>query len=198
MSNYFTDLAGVDCSAHVEKKGRYSYLSWTHAVAELLKRHPESTWTVYEHDGSPYKETPAGCFVKVGVVVNGIERVQWHPVLGDNNRPIEKPNCFQVNTSVQRALVKAIALHGLGLSIYAGEDVPNGDGSDEIRPEPKSAATPRAWLSANAVTKKHPALAKLVEKGWEWEPKIAEWLAQDGEKSVAEFARFVDGLGVKG
>src|SRR6185437_6256533 len=121
----FDALAAVDCSAYVEKKGKFTYLSWTFAVSELLKRHPSATWRTLETpEGWPYWQTEAGCFVKVGVTVDGIERVQIHPVLDGNNKTIAQPNAFQVNTSIQRALVKAIALHGLGLYIYAGEDLP--------------------------------------------------------------------------
>jgi len=121
----FDALAAVDCSAYVEKKGKFSYLSWTFAVAELLKRYPSATWRVIETpNGSPYWQTDAGCFVKAAVTVEGVERTQVHPVLDGNNKTIAQPNAFQVNTSIQRAIVKAIALHGLGLYIYAGEDLP--------------------------------------------------------------------------
>lgn len=124
--NTFEVLAAVDCSAHTEKKGKFTYLSWPFAVSELLTRHPSATWRVLETaDGSPYWQTGAGCFVKVGVSVEGVERVQIHPILDSNNKTITQPNAFQVNTSIQRALVKAIALHGLGLYIYAGEDLPD-------------------------------------------------------------------------
>lgn len=125
VPNTFEALAAVDCSAYTEKKGKFTYLSWTFAVSELLKRHPDATWrTIETPEGWPYWNTEAGCFVKVGVTVGGVERVQIHPVLDGNNKTIAKPNAFQVNTSIQRALVKAIALHGLGLYIYAGEDLP--------------------------------------------------------------------------
>lgn len=126
VTNYFTRLSAIDCSQYVEKKGKFSYLSWSFAVSELLKKHPDATWRVIEDPrGWPFWQTDCGYFVKVGVTVNGIERIQCHPVLDNNNRPISSPNSFQINTSIQRGLVKAIALHGLGLYIYAGEDLPN-------------------------------------------------------------------------
>lgn len=136
--NVFEVLAAVDCSAYTEKKGKFTYLSWPFAVSELLKRHPTATWRVIEtQDGSPYWKTQAGCFIKVGVTVEGVERVQIHPILNSANKTIAQPNAFDVNTSIQRALVKAIALHGLGLYIYAGEDLPMDSGGDN---EPESAA----------------------------------------------------------
>lgn len=129
--NYFVELAKVDCSDHVEKKGNFTYLSWAFAVNELAKRHPKATWEIRRFpvsDGSnilvPYLKTELGYFVEASVVIDGVERSQIHPVLDNRNKPIEKPTTFDINTSAQRALVKAIALHGLGLYIYAGEDLP--------------------------------------------------------------------------
>lgn len=134
MSNYFEELSKVDCSKHIEKKGRFSYLSWPFAVSELRKRHADATWSVVKSsDGLPYVYTESGCFVEVAVTVNGVTLSQIHPVLDNNNRTIPAPNAFQINTSIQRCLVKAIALHGLGLYIYAGEDLPEDDPSSESK-----------------------------------------------------------------
>ena len=132
MSNVFKTLDSIDVKEHTEKKGRFTYLSWAWAVRTLLEHFPEATWIVHEYDdglgngftGQPYMQTPAGAFVKVTLIINGINRTQVHPVLDNVNKTVEKPNAFQVNTSIQRCLAKAIALHGLGLYIYAGEDLP--------------------------------------------------------------------------
>ena len=124
MSNYFLELAKINVSEHVEKKGNFSYLSWTFAVHELRKQHPDATWEVKRFDDKPFMQTELGYFVEVSVTVNGIELSQIHPVLDNRNKPIEKPTPFHINTSIQRCLVKAIALHGLGLYIYSGEDLP--------------------------------------------------------------------------
>ena len=128
-NNIFETLDRVDVSTHTEKKGQFNYLSWAWAVRELLRVAPEATWIVHEGglEGSkqPYMQTGAGCFVKVSVNVNGISREQVHPVLDNRNQPIKTPNAFQINTSIQRCLAKAIALHGLGLYIFAGEDLPD-------------------------------------------------------------------------
>lgn len=131
--NYFAELAVIDVSKHVEKKGRFSYLSWSWAVDQLLKKYPDATWQVVRFDGLPYMKTEVGYFVEVEVTVNNITRSQIHPVLDNYNKPIAKPTSFQINTSIQRCLAKAIALHGLGLYIYSGEDIPHDD-------EPKQAA----------------------------------------------------------
>lgn len=122
--NYFSKLAQINCSEHVEKKGRFSYLSWAWAVKKLREVDPTATWEVKRFDGVPYLKTDCGYFVEVEVTVQGLPLSQIHPILNNQNKPIAEPNSFDINTSIQRCLVKAIALHGLGLYIYAGEDLP--------------------------------------------------------------------------
>ena len=123
--NLFSTLHAVDCSGHIEKKNGFSYLSWPFAVAELRKHCPDATWEVKRfQNNEPFMATSCGYFVEVAVTVNGITLSQIHPVLDHRNKPLSQPNAFDINTAIQRCLVKAIALHGLGLSIYAGEDVP--------------------------------------------------------------------------
>lgn len=128
-SDVFSTLSAIDVSEYVEKKGQFNYLSWPHAVRYLNTAYPDATWEVEEYVNEcgvsiPYMETSCGYFVKVTVTVEGISKSQTHPVLDYRNKPIEKPNAFEINTSIQRCLVKAIALHGLGIYVYAGEDLP--------------------------------------------------------------------------
>ncbi len=130
--NYYEELSKINVSDHVEKKGRFSYLSWAWAVDVLRKHDPTATWEVIRFEGMPFMKTECGYFVEVAVTVQGITLSQIHPVLDNSNRPIAKPNAFQINTSIQRCLVKAIALHGLGLYIYAGEDLPVEEKAEEV------------------------------------------------------------------
>ena len=132
--NTFKILNKVNVSEYTKKKGRFSYLSWCFAVQELLRVCPEATWEVHSFNCSenvlskqPYMEPGAGCFVQVTVDVDGVKRTQVHPVIDNKNQTIKKPNAFEINTSIQRCLAKAIALHGLGLYIFAGEDLPEAD-----------------------------------------------------------------------
>jgi hypothetical protein len=130
--NTFEMLNKVDVSKFVEQKGQFNYLSWAHAVRELLKICPEATWEVHTFKGvdgtdQPYMKNGTGAYVQVSVNVDGIIRSQIHPVLDNRNNTLETPNAFQINTSIQRCLAKAIALHGLGLYIFAGEDLPESD-----------------------------------------------------------------------
>ncbi|HRK39513.1 MAG TPA: DUF1071 domain-containing protein [Burkholderiaceae bacterium] len=122
--NPFTALAAINVNDHVEKKAGFSYLSWPFAVAQLRQFDPTATWEVRRFDGLPFLVTEAGVFVEVAVCVQGVTLSQIHPVLDGRNRPLMAPSAFDINTSIQRCLVKAIALHGLGLYIYAGEDLP--------------------------------------------------------------------------
>lgn len=132
-------LRSIDVSGKTEKKGKFTYLSWAFAVDQLIENYPEASWEVkrfpmiVSNDGVvsaipemlvPYMKTGAGNFVEVEVVIDGVSRSQVHPVLNHQNKPIDKPNAFDINTAIQRCLAKAIALHGLGLYIYAGEDLP--------------------------------------------------------------------------
>ena len=130
--NYFAELSKINVNEHVERKGQFSFLSWPFAVSQLRQFDPTATWAVQRFEGLPFLNTEAGCFVEVAVTVKGISLSQIHPVLDSKNRPILAPTAFDINTSIQRCLVKAIALHGLGLYIYAGEDLPATN--DEAKP----------------------------------------------------------------
>jgi hypothetical protein len=135
MANAFQMLNSIDVSKHTEQKGRFTYLSWAFAVRELLKVVPDATWTIHEYgpddNKKPYMSTEAGHFVKVTVHVNSVARTQVHPVLDNKNATVLEPNAFQINTSIMRCLTKAISLHGLGLYIYAGEDLPTAELSED-------------------------------------------------------------------
>lgn len=197
--NYFTELSKLNVSDHVEKKGGFSYLSWPYAVSELRSRHPTANWEVIRFNGLPFLQTEAGCFVEVAVTVEGVRLSQIHPVLDTRNKPIQKPDAFQINTSLQRALVKAIALHGLGLYIYAGEDLPDAapapaaakpvtlDVWDKLDPEAQKwlqgiADCVRAELDA----KGHAAAYKLLEEqGLDADHKTAIWSRFDSRERAA-------------
>lgn len=117
-SNY-EKLAAIDVGSHIEKKNNLSYLSWAWAVDQLLRCDHSATWEYKE----PVKfgET---MMVFCTVTAFGKSMTSQLPVMNHRNQAIPNPDAFQVNTAMQRCLAKAIALHGLGLYIYAGEDLP--------------------------------------------------------------------------
>mgnify|MGYP003124060682 FL=1 len=124
----FMKLYKTDVSKYQKKKGKFTYLSWADAWALLKKECPDARYGVTKaENGSPFFVTECGYFVDVWVEVDGISLSQIHPILDNRNQPINEPNAFNVNTSIQRALAKTIALHGLGLYIFAGEDLPEPD-----------------------------------------------------------------------
>ena len=152
--NYFTILNGVDCKDKIEKKNGLSYLSWAWAWSELKKRYPESTYTIYENaDGLNYHTDGRTAWVKTGVTVKSgdksIEHIEYLPVMDFKNKsiPLENLTSFDVNKAIQRSLTKAVARHGLGLYIYAGEDLPE----DESKAKTASkAASTKASGTATA------------------------------------------------
>lgn len=139
--NYFTELYAVNVNEKVEKKNGLSYVSWPFAWAEIKKLHPDAVYTIYENsDGWLYHTDGRTCWVKTGVTVNGIEHIEYLPVMDHRNRsiPLDQIDSFAVNKAVQRSLTKACARHGLGLYIYAGEDLPE----DEQTQEPQKKQEP--------------------------------------------------------
>ncbi len=135
----FKELSSIDVSAHIEKKGKFSYLSWVWAWAEVQKRY-SATRKIYKNaDNWNYHTDGRTCWVEVGVTIGEIEHIDMLPVMDFKNQSVsvDKVTSTEVNKAIQRATVKAIALHGLGLNIYAGEDLPvtnpNDDPIDKVR-----------------------------------------------------------------
>lgn len=159
MENSFVKLNAINVSEHIEKKGSFSYLSWPFAVAQLRQFDPTATWDVRRFDGLPYLASEAGFFVEVAVTLQGVTLSQIHPVLDSRNRPILAPTSFDINTSIQRCLVKAIALHGLGLYIYAGEDLPVT--GEEAKAEEKSPTVRRGKAPAATTTLPPPSVTQI-------------------------------------
>ena len=125
--NYFTTLNKLNVTKHVEKKGKFNYLSWAYAWKELKTLHPAATSKVIKNkDGCIYHHDGKTCWVEVSVTVGDVEHIEYYPILNHSNTSIslEKVTSMNVNTSIQRATTKAIARHGLGLAIYANEDLP--------------------------------------------------------------------------
>jgi len=120
--NQFEKLASIDVSKKLEKKNNLPYLSWTWAVDQLLRHDPAANWTY-----APPMVFPDGTqMVVCDVTAFGKTMRSYLPVMDYRNKPIANPDAFATNTAMQRCLVKAIALHGLGLYVYAGEDLPEG------------------------------------------------------------------------
>lgn len=135
MSNYFQTLNDINVNSKTEQKNGLTYLSWAWAWGEVKKLYPDATYTIYENaNGWCYHTDGNTCWVKTGVTVNGIEYIEYLPVMDFRHQSIkaDKVTSFDVNKAIQRSLTKAVARHGLGLYIYAGEDLPESE-VDELK-----------------------------------------------------------------
>lgn len=126
-TSVFGTLNAINCNEHTEKKNGLTYLSWAWAWAEIKKAFPDSFYTIYEREnGIPYFTDGKTCWVKTGVTIKGLEHIEYLPIMDYRNQSIalDKVSSMDMNKAIQRSLTKACARHGLGLYIYAGEDLP--------------------------------------------------------------------------
>lgn len=136
--NYFTELNNVNVNDKVEKKNDLTYLSWAYAWGEVKKRYPDSNYIIYERstEFGPVNYFTDGRtgWVKTGVIINGIEHIEELPIMNNRNQSIlyDAITSTDVNKTIQRSLTKAIARHGLGLYIYAGEDIPEDENNEKV------------------------------------------------------------------
>ena len=124
------DLLKVNVNDHTEKKNGLTYLSWAWAWQETLKADPSANWNVKMFGDQPLVKIGETAMVFVEVTMLGKTMTCQLPVLDHRNKAIANPDAFQVNTAIMRCLAKCIGLHGLGLYIYAGEDLPEADTPD--------------------------------------------------------------------
>lgn len=178
-NNYFAELNAINVSDKTEKKNGLTYLSWAWAWGELKKLHPDATYTVYENrDGWLYHTDGRTCWVKTGVTVNGIENIEYLPVMDfrNNSIPLDKVTSYDVNKTIQRSLTKAVARHGLGLYIYTGEDLPE----NEDKPQEKQTENP---------PKANPAEITCTKCGVKIEPVIAKASKTMTAQEISDFSR---------
>ena len=123
----FETLNSINVNEHTEQKNGLTYLSWAWAWTEIKKHYPTAFYTIYENaDGLFYHTDGKTAWVKTGVTIDGLEHIEYLPVMDFKNKSISVDNItsVDVNKTIQRSLTKACARHGLGLYVYAGEDLP--------------------------------------------------------------------------
>lgn len=134
----FATLNAVNVNEHTEKKNGLTYLSWAWAWQSVKSLYPEATYTIYENaDGWFYHTDGKTAWVKTGVTIDGLEHIEYLPVMDYRNKsiPADQVTSFDVNKAIQRSLTKACARHGLGLYVYSGEDLPQSEKpTEEDRP----------------------------------------------------------------
>jgi hypothetical protein len=127
----FSTLSEVAINDKVEQKGKIKYLSWAYSWSLLKQHYPTAQRIVYEDPATGWNYFTDGrtAWVKVGVIVEGQEHIDYLPIMDFRNQAItiDKLNQFEVNKSIQRSTAKAIAMHGLGLQLWTGEDLPEGE-----------------------------------------------------------------------
>ena len=128
-----SDLLRLNVNEHTEKKSNLTYLSWAWAWAEALKADSAASFHVHTFGEKPYMDVNGTAMVWVTATMFGKPMTCMLPVMDYRNKCVTNPDAFAVNTSIMRCMTKALALHGLGLYIYAGEDLPEGEA--EVKPQ---------------------------------------------------------------
>lgn len=170
MENYFQALNEINVNEHTEKKNGLTYLSWAWAWGEVKKVFPDATYTIYQNEalgGMPYFTDGKTCMVKTGVTINGLEHIEFLPVMDYKNRsiPADSVTTFDINKAIQRSLTKACARHGLGLYIYAGEDLPEAEAPQQtVQPKATKPQPPKPYAPQN--TAEAPDYRKLCIRTW--------------------------------
>ena len=142
----FAVLNKINCNEHTEKKNGLTYLSWAWAWQIIKQNFPDAYYTIYEDgNGIPYFSDGRTCWVKTGVTIQNLEHIEYLPIMDFRNQPIpaERVTSTDMNKAIQRSLTKACARHGLGLYIYAGEDIPDGEEQQPQEVQPSQAVQAR-------------------------------------------------------
>lgn len=167
----FKTLANVDCTGHIETKGKFNYVSWTWAWALVKQHYPNATFakhTFLDNQNNPLpfmRDTKGYTFVQTSVTIDDIELTETFPVTDNRNQAIQHPNAFEVNTALQRCLVKTLAYHGLGLNVYAGEDLPvMGEHGEELNKVINNLAAAKTTNDCDEIYKSNADLMKRLNK----------------------------------
>ena len=197
----FATLSKVNCNEHTEKKNNLTYLSWAWAWSICKSHYPDAAYTIYENpEGRPYFDDGRTAWVKTGVTIQGQEHIEYLPIMDYNNRsiPLLKITSMDMNKAIQRSLTKAIARHGLGLYIYAGEDLPDAlddktreEVNADIEAEQKKAAVKP--VSTPVATKKKPLPARGSDEWNKWViAAVNGWTSKTGKTAAQVFAATYD------
>ena len=185
--NYFQQLNAINVGDKTEKKNGLTYLSWAWAWGEVKKLHPEATYNIYENrDGWNYHTDGRTCWVKTGVTVEGIEHIEYLPVMDYKNRsiPVDMVSSFDVNKAIQRSLTKAVARHGLGLYIYAGEDLPEEEAA-KTKAVSKAEFKPNVYGTDELIAQVY----AIGEKRCKSKQELDDWALASKKKPFSEMSQ---------
>ena len=131
-SEQVLSMLKTNVNEHTEKKNGLTYLSWAWAWAEALKADPEATYKIEMFEGKPFVDINGTAMVMVTVTMFGKPMTCQLPVMDYRNKAIPNPDAFAVNTAIMRCMTKGLALHGLGLYIFSGDDLPEGEDKSSV------------------------------------------------------------------
>lgn len=200
----FETLSKIDVSDHVEQKMGLSYLSWAWCWQTLKTAYPDTpvpkitkykemllTKNGYELTDRevPYLTTPTGTMVEVTVSIKGVDYTQSLYVMDNRNKVVVNPTIGQINKTIQRCTVKAIAMAGLGLNLYAGEDLPMGDISeqDKKKAEQKRKQSEQKARLQTVLGEYRELLPKVAEAYETTTGEIEEQVKQTAESEIKNF-----------
>lgn len=200
----FETLSKIDVSDHVEQKMGLSYLSWAWCWQTLKTAYPDTpvpkitkykemllTKNGYELTDRevPYLTTPTGTMVEVTVSIKGVDYTQSLYVMDNRNKVVVNPTIGQINKTIQRCTVKAIAMAGLGLNLYAGEDLPMGDISeqDKKKAEQKRKQSEQKARLQTVLGEYRELLPKVAEAYETTTGEIEEQVKQTAESEIENF-----------
>lgn len=171
----FEEVYKRDVTKWIEKKGNLSYLSWANAWAEFKKIYPDATYELKKFDGLPYvHDSDTGYMVFTSVTADGVTYDMWLPVMDARNKTLMNATMFDINKTIMRCFAKNLAMFGLGLYIYAGEDLPedeqgakSGDGGTKAQSASKQPSEARTAVQSDEAKLKAAMERKIILKGME-------------------------------
>lgn len=171
----FEEVYKRDVTKWIEKKGNLSYLSWANAWAEFKKIYPDATYELKKFDGLPYvHDSDTGYMVFTSVTADGVTYDMWLPVMDARNKTLMNATMFDINKTIMRCFAKNLAMFGLGLYIYAGEDLPedeqsskSGDGGTKAQSTSKQPSETQTAAQSDEAKLKAAMERKIILKGME-------------------------------
>ena len=176
--NIFKELSSISIKDKTDKKGKFDYISWATAWSMVKTQYPDAQRIVYEseHTGLNFFTDGKTAYVKVGIIIGGMEHIDYLPVMDYRNNSIalDKVTSMDVNTAIQRSTAKAIAMHGLGLSLWIGEDT-----AQVVKPPQAVSKTP----TAKTMTK---MTLDIGDENWS---KVLKYVADNKELGLPKIVK---------
>ena len=207
----WNELSKINANEYKEKKGKFDYLSWADAWQLLMDKYPDATyefktWDYYSGDLKSTRDVQiyadGTAAVECSITIGKMTRSMWLPVLNYNNQPIVKPNSMNINTAKMRCLVKCMAMFGLGIYIFAGEDLPvdeaelgknHGAGEEKnrvIKKDTSPVSDDEMFKKVTNSLSKASQLAKL--ENVIRDPRVSKWMDGLKDRDIETYGKVYD------